>query len=29
MSLAGLTIWTCCYLVAQTFPMLNDNPSNT
>jgi len=27
MSVATFTIWTCCYLVAQTFPMLNDNPA--
>jgi SP family arabinose:H+ symporter-like MFS transporter len=27
MSLATLTIWTACYIVAQTFPMLNDNPA--
>jgi SP family arabinose:H+ symporter-like MFS transporter len=27
MSLATLTIWTSCYLVAQTFPMLNDHPA--
>ena len=27
MSLATFTIWTSCYVVAQTFPMLNDNPS--
>ena len=27
MSLATFTIWTSCYLVAQTFPMLNDHPS--
>lgn len=26
MSLAALTIWVSCYIVAQTFPMLNDNP---
>ncbi|MFO1512630.1 MAG: sugar porter family MFS transporter [Verrucomicrobiota bacterium] len=26
MSLATFTIWTSCYLVAQTFPMLNDSP---
>ena len=26
MSLATFTIWTSCYMVAQTFPMLNDNP---
>ncbi|MBI5380349.1 MAG: sugar porter family MFS transporter [Opitutae bacterium] len=27
MSLATFTIWTSCYVVAQTFPMLNDNPA--
>ncbi len=27
MSLATFTIWASCYLVAQSFPMLNDNPS--
>jgi len=27
MSLAAFTVWVSCYLVAQTFPMLNDNPS--
>jgi SP family arabinose:H+ symporter-like MFS transporter len=27
MSLATFTIWTTCYLFAQTFPMLNDNPA--
>jgi SP family arabinose:H+ symporter-like MFS transporter len=27
MSLAALTVWVSCYIVAQTFPMLNDNPS--
>lgn len=26
MSLAALTVWVSCYLVAQTFPMLNDSP---
>jgi SP family arabinose:H+ symporter-like MFS transporter len=26
MSLATFTIWTACYIVAQTFPMLNDSP---
>jgi SP family arabinose:H+ symporter-like MFS transporter len=25
MSLATFTIWTSCYIVAQTFPMPNDN----
>lgn len=27
MSLATFTIWTSCYIVAQTFPMLNDSPA--
>ena len=27
MSLAALTVWVSCYIVAQTFPMLNDNPT--
>jgi SP family arabinose:H+ symporter-like MFS transporter len=27
MSLATFTIWTACYIVAQTFPMLNDSPA--
>ena len=27
MSLATFTIWSACYVVAQTFPMLNDNPA--
>ena len=27
MSVATFTIWTACYLVAQTFPMLHDNPA--
>ncbi len=27
MSVATFTIWTSCYLVAQTFPMLNDSPA--
>jgi SP family arabinose:H+ symporter-like MFS transporter len=27
MSLAALTVWVSCYVVAQTFPMLNDNPA--
>jgi MFS transporter, SP family, arabinose:H+ symporter len=27
MSLTTFTVWTCCYVVAQTFPMLNDSPS--
>jgi SP family arabinose:H+ symporter-like MFS transporter len=26
MSVATFTIWTSCYIVAQTFPMLNDSP---
>jgi SP family arabinose:H+ symporter-like MFS transporter len=26
MSVASFTVWTSCYLVAQTFPMLNDSP---
>ncbi|MGC8640253.1 MAG: sugar porter family MFS transporter [Isosphaeraceae bacterium] len=26
MSLASLTVWVSCYIVAQTFPMLNDSP---
>lgn len=26
MSLAALTVWVSCYIVAWTFPMLNDNP---
>jgi SP family arabinose:H+ symporter-like MFS transporter len=26
MSIATLTIWTSCYIVAQTFPLLNDSP---
>ena len=26
MSVATFTIWVSCFLVAQTFPMLNDNP---
>lgn len=26
MSVATFTIWTSCYLVAQTFPLLNDSP---
>lgn len=26
MSVAAFTVWVCCYLVAQTFPMLNDSP---
>ncbi len=27
MSLAALTVWVSCYIVAQTFPMLNDSPA--
>ena len=27
MSLATFVIWTACYIVAQTFPMLNDSPA--
>lgn len=27
MSLASFTVWVSCYVVAQTFPMLNDSPS--
>lgn len=27
MSVATFTIWTSCYIVAQTFPMLNDHPA--
>ena len=27
MSVATFTIWTSCYVVAQTFPMLNDSPA--
>ncbi len=27
MSVATFMIWTSCYIVAQTFPMLNDNPA--
>jgi len=27
MSLAALTVWVSCYVVAQTFPMLNDSPT--
>jgi len=27
MSVATFTIWTSCYIVAQTFPMMNDNPA--
>ena len=27
MSVAAFTVWVACYLVAQTFPMLNDSPA--
>lgn len=27
MSVATFTIWSACYIVAQTFPMLHDNPA--
>ena len=27
MSVATFTVWSSCYIVAQTFPMLNDNPA--
>ncbi|QEH34400.1 Arabinose-proton symporter [Aquisphaera giovannonii] len=27
MSLATLTVWVSCYVVAQTFPMMNDSPA--
>jgi SP family arabinose:H+ symporter-like MFS transporter len=27
MSVATFVIWTSCYIVAQTFPMLNDSPA--
>jgi MFS transporter, SP family, arabinose:H+ symporter len=27
MSAAAFTVWVCCYVVAQTFPILNDNPA--
>lgn len=27
MSVAALTVWICCYVVAQTFPMMNESPS--
>ena len=27
MSVAAFTVWVSCYIVAQTFPMLNDSPS--
>jgi len=26
MSVAAMSVWISCYIVAQTFPMLNDNP---
>ena len=26
MSVAAFTVWVSCYIVAQTFPMLNDSP---
>jgi SP family arabinose:H+ symporter-like MFS transporter len=26
MSIASFTVWFSCYIVAQTFPMLNDSP---
>ena len=26
MSVASFTVWVSCYIVAQTFPMLNDSP---
>lgn len=26
MSIASFTVWVCCYIVAQTFPILNDSP---
>jgi SP family arabinose:H+ symporter-like MFS transporter len=26
MSVASFTVWSSCYIVAQTFPMLNDSP---
>jgi len=26
MSVAAMSVWISCYMVAQTFPMLNDNP---
>jgi SP family arabinose:H+ symporter-like MFS transporter len=26
MSVASFTVWASCYLVAQTFPLLNDSP---
>ena len=27
MSVAAFTVWVSCYIVAQTFPMLNDSPA--
>jgi SP family arabinose:H+ symporter-like MFS transporter len=27
MSLTSFTVWVCCYIVAQTFPILNDSPA--
>jgi SP family arabinose:H+ symporter-like MFS transporter len=27
MSIAALTVWVSCYIVAQTFPILNDSPA--
>ena len=27
MSIAAFTVWVSCYVVAQTYPMLNDNPA--
>ncbi len=27
MSVAAMSVWISCYIVAQTFPMLNDNPA--
>ena len=27
MSVAAMSVWISCYIVAQTFPMLNDNPN--
>lgn len=27
MSIAAFTVWVSCYIVAQTFPMMNDNPA--
>jgi SP family arabinose:H+ symporter-like MFS transporter len=27
MSIAAFTVWVSCYIVAQTFPMLNDSPA--